>query len=723
MLKRLLLVVLSLIVVTAHAQFTPGQILTAAQLNGAFSNVLPIAGGTLTGPLTVPSLSVTGAPIPLASGGTGATTAIGATSSIQFLNSNSGASARAVSSKLQDVVNVLDFGADPTGATDSSTAFSNAAAALGTSGGIVRFRGWFLINSALTLPAGVVLQGDGVSVGQINSNLYTPANYTSALVLNPTGGITLGSRSGVENTLVLTTALAPGGTYSLPFANATVAANAVAAFSGTAFTTSTSSTTNDPRLENLLVLGFQYIFNGGSAGGTLNRPLFRRVYGDNTNGIAVQYVADIGRGEDLHLWPFTTVTLAQSTPSLFLRSGIGFFTGTGSTWFKWDSAFEFGYAIGHQVNGVNNVVQINCGAESASAVSNTQIGFDYEGAIAYADCINCRAASNGSTGFLLNTTASAGYNSVRLLAPVAYGNNATSGYVDVKSGNYSIIGGLFSDNSSVGHVQIESGAGAGTITGTTFANNASSPPVFGNATALANLQILNSIFTGTTSASNPNSLLNLTVSGQAILGGPNGAASMVVSNIANAVNYFSVGGSAAGGRPLLTMLGADTIIGMTLQTKGTGGEIAFFDGANGRDFSIRNPNASAAANYLGVYSALTTTAPQLYAAGADTNISVNVVPKGTGTLQVNGASILPNLSGTSGSIGGSALAAGACASGTVAVTNSTTSMAVVATPTTYPGDGIFWHGYVSAAGTVTVKVCASIAATPTASAYNVRVLQ
>lgn len=92
-------------------------------------------------------------------------------------------------------------------------------------------------------------------------------------------------------------------------------------------------------------------------------------------------------------------------------------------------------------------------------------------------------------------------------------------------------------------------------------------------------------------------------------------------------------------------------------------------------------------------------------------------------LTLKGATVLPNLSGTTSSIGGSALAAGACSSGTVAVTNSTTSMAVVATPATYPGDGIFWHGYVSAAGTVTVKVCASVAATPTASAYNVRVLQ
>ena len=81
------------------------------------------------------------------------------------------------------------------------------------------------------------------------------------------------------------------------------------------------------------------------------------------------------------------------------------------------------------------------------------------------------------------------------------------------------------------------------------------------------------------------------------------------------------------------------------------------------------------------------------------------------------------LSGTTGSIGGSALALGACTSGTVNIPGATTSMAVVATPATYPGDGMVWRPYVSSSGVVTVKVCAGVAGTPTASAYNVRVIQ
>ncbi len=84
----------------------------------------------------------------------------------------------------------------------------------------------------------------------------------------------------------------------------------------------------------------------------------------------------------------------------------------------------------------------------------------------------------------------------------------------------------------------------------------------------------------------------------------------------------------------------------------------------------------------------------------------------------------PLLTGTTGSIGGSSLTLGSCASGTVAVTGATTGMVVSATPVTYPGAGFDWgRDYVSSSNTVTVQVCADVAGTPTASAYNVRVIK
>lgn len=80
------------------------------------------------------------------------------------------------------------------------------------------------------------------------------------------------------------------------------------------------------------------------------------------------------------------------------------------------------------------------------------------------------------------------------------------------------------------------------------------------------------------------------------------------------------------------------------------------------------------------------------------------------------------LTGTTGSISG-ALTAGVCDSGTASITGATTGMSIVVTPVTYPGDGAIWYGYVSSSNTVTVKVCGLTVVTPTASAYNVRVIQ
>jgi hypothetical protein len=94
----------------------------------------------------------------------------------------------------------------------------------------------------------------------------------------------------------------------------------------------------------------------------------------------------------------------------------------------------------------------------------------------------------------------------------------------------------------------------------------------------------------------------------------------------------------------------------------------------------------------------------------------------SGTISLT--SQLP-LSGTTASIGGSSLAAGVCATGTASVSGSTTSMTADASPAADPGTGFTWNAFVSAAGTVTVRVCnvSGGALTPTASAYNVRVIQ
>ena len=85
------------------------------------------------------------------------------------------------------------------------------------------------------------------------------------------------------------------------------------------------------------------------------------------------------------------------------------------------------------------------------------------------------------------------------------------------------------------------------------------------------------------------------------------------------------------------------------------------------------------------------------------------------------------LSATTSSIGGSVLALNACSTTTVSVPGATTAMAVFVSPVVDPnsaGSRLYdWYGYVSSANTVTVKVCALAAGTPTTSTYNVRVIQ
>ena len=92
---------------------------------------------------------------------------------------------------------------------------------------------------------------------------------------------------------------------------------------------------------------------------------------------------------------------------------------------------------------------------------------------------------------------------------------------------------------------------------------------------------------------------------------------------------------------------------------------------------------------------------------------------------VKAANFAGILGGTTGSIGGAALAAGSCASGNAAVTNATVGapVAVSAADGSLPSGLSVLSAAVTTPGSVTVQICAISATTPAAKAYNVRVLQ
>lgn len=92
------------------------------------------------------------------------------------------------------------------------------------------------------------------------------------------------------------------------------------------------------------------------------------------------------------------------------------------------------------------------------------------------------------------------------------------------------------------------------------------------------------------------------------------------------------------------------------------------------------------------------------------------------TLTVGGVPVKGRYVGTTGSLGGSLLSAGACSTTTLAVNGATNAMIVNVTPVADPGGQFFWKGYVSSANTVTAAICnGGSIGTPVATTYNVRV--
>lgn len=108
------------------------------------------------------------------------------------------------------------------------------------------------------------------------------------------------------------------------------------------------------------------------------------------------------------------------------------------------------------------------------------------------------------------------------------------------------------------------------------------------------------------------------------------------------VNYLGIVGAGTGNAPVFMSLGSDSNIAMSLQSKGVG-DIYLGSATQGTSFSVST--ASTTVNRLGIGGTATTVAPTLSAIGNDLNINVNVVPKGTGRLQVATVNV-PSISST-----------------------------------------------------------------------------
>lgn len=109
------------------------------------------------------------------------------------------------------------------------------------------------------------------------------------------------------------------------------------------------------------------------------------------------------------------------------------------------------------------------------------------------------------------------------------------------------------------------------------------------------------------------------------------------AGVAGAVNYAEMVSAATGGPPLLTAGGADTNIALGYVAKGSGSHL--FTSGNG--FSLIAAAAASAVNQVTILGEPTGTGPIVAATGADTDINLRLLPQGAGGVDINGPATAP----------------------------------------------------------------------------------
>lgn len=105
---------------------------------------------------------------------------------------------------------------------------------------------------------------------------------------------------------------------------------------------------------------------------------------------------------------------------------------------------------------------------------------------------------------------------------------------------------------------------------------------------------------------------------------------------ASAVNHVAIQNGATGFAPSISAVGGDTDITLYVKGKGTG-SMVIADGNSAQ--IIEGTGVASAVNYTVVSNAATGNAVSQTATGSDSNISINMVPKGSGVLQSAGVEV------------------------------------------------------------------------------------
>lgn len=174
-----------------------------------------------------------------------------------------------------------------------------------------------------------------------------------------------------------------------------------------------------------------------------------------------------------------------------------------------------------------------------------------------------------------------------------------------------------------------------------------------------------------------------------------------ISATASAVNEFTVTNAATGNPPKISATGGDTNINVQVQPKGSGTTV-ILDG-NGNEVIIAAAAVASAVNEVTFTNAATGNDPGIAATGGDTNIDLNLQGKGSGGVIIGsgGAAITKTLKGST-TWDPASIADGAVTSTTVTVTGAVAGDPCIVSHTQLGANNVMLSAHISAADTATV---------------------
>lgn len=432
-----------------------GDWITDVDVGNNFRLIKADGSGTIVA-LTIPP--ATGelnlaTPLPVSSGGTGAASATAASDNLQFTPGGTGSAARSITSKFKETRSATDFsGCDPTGAVDSTTCFTNALASFGTGGGTLLVSGKFLLDSSLTIPAGVSLLGQCKMPGTNGTNASAPyGDYNcGVLMVNSAASINMSAGSNLTSLLIYRAGM------TFPPANSS-------AFAGTAVT----AAGDDVSLMATQIMGFNKAFYSDG----YQRARIEYLYSDNTNGVEITDALDVPYISHSHFWPFSNIGVGGSYTNI-TRSGKCIYLHDTVDWPKLDSNFCWGYNRGVVLENVNSATVIGGGADNAFSgvpLNTGSIGLEVLGTSTDTNVVGFQAAAQETAGIHIDTTGS-----TMLTNSAVWGGSSHAILID--AGDTTVTGGILGGLAGVSNgISISSGTPSVSISGVKFGTISGNP--------------------------------------------------------------------------------------------------------------------------------------------------------------------------------------------------------------------------------------------------------